>query len=293
MNQQAATTHSIGAPPKPGPHQPRQPQFKVSTVLSLVLIVAIGGYIIAPLASLAIRAFAGAWYYPHLLPSVWSLKFWIATFQDANAMHSIVLSFLFAPIVTAVSAAVCLPAAYAFARRNFPLKRSMMMSLFAINSFPKMGLYIAIASLFYVLNIMGTFVGVVLIQMLNTLVLMTWIPSAAFASVPRSLEEAALDLGASKFTTFWRVTFPLARPGILLAVILTFLSSIDDAQGTFLVGLPKYITMPVRMYSLISNYPGAETAVFSILLALPSLVLLALVRKQLFSGTLASGYRLR
>jgi len=51
--------------------------------------------------------------------------------------------------------------------------------------------------------------------------------------------------------------------------------------------------MPVQMYSLVSDYPGTATAVFALLLTIPSLVLLVLVRKHVFSSTLAEGYRLR
>lgn len=119
------------------------------------------------------------------------------------------------------------------------------------------------------------------------------IPAAAFSSVPASLEEAARDAGAGRWRTFWRVTFPLARPGLLVAAILAFLASLDEAQGTYLVGLPHYLTMPVEMYSLVSSYPGPATAVFSLVLAAPSLVLLLAIRKHVFSGTLAEGYRLR
>ncbi len=44
----------------------------------------------------------------------------------------------------------------------------------------------------------------------------------------RHLEEAAMDLGANEWTTFWRVTFPLILPGILSAALLAFSLSIDD-----------------------------------------------------------------
>jgi putative spermidine/putrescine transport system permease protein len=256
-------------------------------------VAALAVFILGPVLILLVSAFALEWYYPSLVPQVWSLQWWGTILHGAHFLHAIALSFTFAPVVTLVSAAICLPAAYAFARVDFPGKRAMMMVIFATNAFPKMGLYIAMAGLFYAFNLMGTFPGVVIVQLLNTLVTMTWIPAASFSAVPRSLEEAARDVGASRWKTFWKVTFPLARPGIVVAAILTFLSSLDEAQGTFLIGAPKYITMPVKMYTLVSSYPAAASAVFAILLTLPSLVLLLFIRKYLFSETLASGYRLR
>jgi putative spermidine/putrescine transport system permease protein len=265
----------------------------VRTSASGLLLVGLGLFIVAPLLMLTLWAFADYWFFPSAFPSVWALSWWKTVFNGGNLSSAVMWSFIFAPTVMLVSAVVCLPAAYVFARKDFPGKRAMMMTLFATNAFPKMGLYIAMASVLYSLNLMGTFVGVVIIQLLNTLVVMTWIPAAAFASVPPSLEEAARDAGAGPWRTFFKVTFPLARPGIVVAMILAFLASFDEAQGTFLVGVPNYLTMPVQMYSLVSDYPGPATAVFAILLTIPSLVLLVLVRKHVFSSTLAQGYRLR
>jgi putative spermidine/putrescine transport system permease protein len=86
---------------------------------------------------------------------------------------------------------------------------------------------------------------------------------------------------------------PLARSGILVALILAFLASLDEAQGTLLVGTPDYITMPVQMYSLVTGYPQQAAAVFSIVLSIPSFILLLLVRRHIIGGSLAAGFRLR
>jgi spermidine/putrescine transport system permease protein len=51
---------------------------------------------------------------------------------------------------------------------------------------------------------------------------------ARLANFPRHLEEAAMDLGANEWTTFWKVTFPLILPGIVAAALLAFSLSIDD-----------------------------------------------------------------
>ncbi|NUR92887.1 MAG: ABC transporter permease subunit [Nonomuraea sp.] len=250
-------------------------------------------FVLGPLVWLSLRAFAESWVYPNLLPEQWTLRWWETVFADSELGSSIRLSFVFAPVTVLVSSVICLPAAYAFARYDFPGRRIMLLSLFATNAFPKMGLFVTIAGLFYSLQIMGTFVGVVVIHVLGTLVLMTWIPAAAFAAVPRSLEEAARDAGAGPIRTFFSVTFPIAAPGILVAMIMAFLASFDEAQGTFLVGTPTYITMPTEMYTLVLNYPEQAAAVFSILLSVPSVLLMMLVRKHVMGGRLAEGFQLR
>jgi putative spermidine/putrescine transport system permease protein len=261
--------------------------------LVIALVISLGVFIIGPLLVLVVWAFADSWFYPALAPQVWTLTWWHRVLSDAHFGSTVLLSFTFAPIVTLLSAVICLPAAYAFSRFEFPGKRVMFIGLFATNAFPKMGLYIAMASLLYAIHLMDTFWGVVLVQLINTVVVMTWIPSAAFSAVPRSLEEAARDAGAGPFRTFWHVTLPLARPGIIVALIQAFLASFDEAQGTFLVGTPDYITMPVQMYSMVTNYPQQAAAVFSIILTLPSLILMLIIRRYVVGGYLAAGFRMK
>lgn len=265
----------------------------VGPVLSIAFVIVLGIFVLGPLLWLGVRAFATTWTYPNLMPDGWTLQWWNTVFQDPNLKSSVVLSFQFAFVTMIVSAVLCLPAAYAFSRFDFPGRRVFLIGLFATNAFPKMGLFVALASLFYAFNLMSTFVGVVIVHVLGTVVFMTWIPAAAFSAVPRSYEEAARDAGAGRFTVLRKVTLPLALPGITVALIMSFLASFDEAQGTYLVGNPEYITMPTQMYSLVLNYPPQVAAVFSILLAIPSAVLLLLVRKHVMGGQLAEGFQIR
>ena len=250
-------------------------------------------FIFGPLAWLSLRAFTQSWTFPALLPSHWTLSWWPRVFQNAQLSSSVRLSFEFAFSTVGVAALVCLPAAYAFGRYDFPGRRFFLISLFATNAFPQIGLFVTIASLFYTLKLIETFLGVVIVHILGTIVFMTWIPAASFAAVPRSLEEAARDVGARSWRVFARITLPMAGPGIIVAMIMSFLASFDEAQGTFLVGAPTYLTMPIEMYSLVLNYPSQAAAVFAIVLSIPSVVLLLLVRKWVMGGYLAEGFQLK
>jgi len=258
--------------------------------MGVILVLALGAFMLLPIATMVMWAFADKWHFPGLIPQRFSIRWWKWVFENGNVGRAMVYSFTTAPVVTLLSAVVCVPAAYSFSRMRFPLKRFLFVSLLATNAFPKFGLYISIATLFYRLGLMNTFAGVVLVQLINTLVFMTWIPSAGFDSVGRELEEAARDAGASRWRVFWRVTLPLAMPSIIVAAILAFIAAFDEAQGTLVVGAPKITTMPVLMYTLVANYPEPVSAVFSILLATPSVVLLLIARRYLLAGYLAAGF---
>ncbi len=250
-------------------------------------------FILGPLFWLGIHAFVTNWTYPNLYPDGWTLHWWTRVFDDSALETAIRNSLIISPIVVVVSMLICLPAAYAAGRMNYPGRKIFLIGMFAANSFPKIGLFASIATLYYALNLIGTFVGVVIIQLLGTIIYMTWIPAAAFAAVPRNLEEAARDAGASKFRVFRTITLRLAMPGILVAVVMSFLASFDEAQGSYLVGAPQIFTMPTEMYSLVQNYPIQVAAVFSLLLAFPSVLLITLARKHIIGGQLAEGFQIK
>jgi len=80
---------------------------------------------------------------------------------------------------------------------------------------------------------------------------------ARVAGFDRRLEEAAMDLGANEWTTFWKVTFPLIFPGILAAAMLAFSLSIDDFVITnFVSGTTN--TFPIWVYGVIRNALPAQ-----------------------------------
>ncbi|BDP44472.1 ABC transporter permease (plasmid) [Deinococcus aetherius] len=259
--------------------------------LALIFVLAFGAFLLLPLWTLLLWAVAERWNFPGLVPQQFGLRWWTWVFQNADVSKAAFWSFTTAPTVTLLAALICLPAAYAFARFEFPLKRPFYVALLAANAFPRIGLYIAIAAFFFRFGLIGTFWGVVLVQLMNTLVVMTWIPAAAFAAVPREMEEAARDVGASPLQVFFTVTLPIALPGILVALILTFLGSLDEAQATLIVGAPDVTTLPVLMYTLVSSYPEPVGAVFSVLLAAPSVILLVVARRYLLAGYLAAGFK--
>jgi putative spermidine/putrescine transport system permease protein len=259
--------------------------------MGLILVLALSTFLLLPLLTLLLWAFTDEWRYPSVIPQTFSLRWWDWVLTNGDVGSAVRYSFMTAPVVTLLSAVICLPAAYAFSRFRFPLRRTLFISLLAANAFPKIGLYVAIATLFFRLNLMGTYWGVVLIQLVGTLVVMVWIPAAGFDSVSRDLEDAARDAGAGPLRVFWKITLPLAMPAIIVAAFIAFIAAFDEAQGTLIVGSPTIVTMPTLMYTLVVNYPQPVGAIFSILLSAPSVILLLIARRFLLAGYLAAGFK--
>jgi spermidine/putrescine transport system permease protein len=113
---------------------------------------------------------------------------------------------------------------------------------------------------------------------------------ARFAALPRSLSEAAMDLGASEWTTFRRVMLPLAIPAITSAFLLSFLTSFDEFIVAYFLAGPD-ATLPIFIWGQL-RFPNT----LPVVMALGSVILAAsiaiataaeLIRRRGVSGAIA------
>jgi putative spermidine/putrescine transport system permease protein len=256
-----------------------------------LLLAALIIFVLGPLVCVMVWAFADVWRPPAFLPAEWGVKYWALVLARADVRQALPVSLIISAIVTLLSAVVCLPAAYAFARLEFPGKRWLLLSFIAVNAFPRFPLYVSIAVFFLSAGLIGTYTAVVLVQLVFTLLFMIWIPAAAFRGVDPRMEEAARDVGASHLTVLLRITLPQAAPAIGAALLLTFVNTFYDVDGALLVGVPDVRTLPIIMLSLITGQIIVQYgAVLSVMLWVPSLVLLLFARRLFESRSFAAGF---
>lgn len=101
----------------------------------------------------------------------------------------------------------------------------------------------------------------------------------AVHGVPASLELAAASLGSSRWRTFWRVTVPLARPGIVAGLVLAWARSLGEfgATITFAGNYPGTTrTLPLEIYTQLAGNSDTAYVVSAVLLAVSLLVLVGL-----------------
>jgi spermidine/putrescine transport system permease protein len=96
---------------------------------------------------------------------------------------------------------------------------------------------------------------------------------ARLADFDLSVEEAAQDLGANEWTTFWRITVPLLMPGIISGALLAFTLSIDDFVISFFVNGKGWTTLPIYIWTSIKRGITPEINAISAVLLLFSIVL--------------------
>jgi ABC-type spermidine/putrescine transport system permease subunit II len=244
--------------------------------------------VFGPLANLALWAAAEQWYFPHKLPVTYGTRFWEQVFKPrGDALASLVTSVWIALATVAASLALAIPAGYALARLKLPWRTAILLAFLLPQAFPSLAVYINIARLFYEFRLNGTMAGVILVHTVHGLVFAVWITAAAFAAVDQDLELAARNLGASGPRTFLTVSLPLAAPGITASAIFVFLESLDEFTGTFFVGVPDVITLPLLMFtaSIAGNYQIA--AITALILLIPSVAFMLFIERFLKADVLS------
>lgn len=94
--------------------------------------------------------------------------------------------------------------------------------------------------------------------------------SGILSSIDASVEDAACNMGASRWHTFWTVTFPLSLPGIISGCLLVFIQSLEDFSNPATVG-GEFSTLSIEVYQIITgSYDMQKGSVLALLLLLPA-----------------------
>lgn len=156
-------------------------------------------------------------------------------------------------------------AALALQRFNFKLKTLTQVSLYIPIVIPEIvmgiGILVLFSQLFTLINGALGITGdarlgmglqtVIVSHIAFSIPFVTLVVQARLQGFDKSIEEAAMDLGANELVTFWRVTFPTILPGILSGGLLAFTLSLDDFVITFFTTGPGSTTLPIYVYGLL------------------------------------------
>jgi putative spermidine/putrescine transport system permease protein len=123
----------------------------------------------------------------------------------------------------------------------------------------------------------GTIPGIIIAQSAFTIPFVIRAAAAGQAHFDPSVEEAALNLGATPFQTFFRVTLPLLVPGIVSGAIFAFVMSFDDVPVALFIGGGDAMTFPVKIYTSVEFNFDADLMAISTLVVIGSLIVMLLL----------------
>ena len=191
------------------------------------------------------------------LVTVWSgfsLHWWQALLHNEAMLSAAWLSLRVALVSATLSALLGLAAGYALARARFPGRMLFGGLVIAPMVMPEVVMGISMLLLFVgSQQFLGGpdrgFLTIVVAHTTFSLSFVAIVVQARLADFDRSLEEAAMDLGATPWTTFRTVTLPLIAPAVGSGWLLAFTLSLDDLIMTQFVAGASTQTLPMRVYS--------------------------------------------
>ena len=207
----------------------------------------------------------------------------IATSSSAGILPALNNSLLIAAISTLLATIFGTMLALALERFHFPGRKAVEALLFLPMIVPEITIGISLLVFFtLVFRIVENLTGIRLNLGLPTVIIghvafnisfVTITVRARLAELDPILEQAAFDLGANEWRTFWRITFPLIWPGIFSAVLLAFTLSLDDFVVTFFTTGVGSMTLPLLVYGMIKFAVTPAINAISTLMLLASLLL--------------------
>jgi multiple sugar transport system permease protein len=192
---------------------------------------------------------------------------------------------------TVISLAIGMSGGYAFARYRFKGKGGWFLGLMLTRTVPGVALSLPLFFLYAQVGLIDTHAGMILAYTALNIPFTIWLIDGFFRQVPKDLAEAAQIDGCTRWQAFWRVEFPLARPGIASAGIFAFLTSWNEfALASQLTRSTDSKTLPVGLLDYTAEFTidWRGMCALAVIMIIPALVLTYAVQKHLVSG-LTSG----
>lgn len=187
---------------------------------------------------------------------------------------------------------VALPAAYAFSRFNFRGKGVWMMALLAFQMISPLVIMVPLYRYMNKLGLIDTHFGVIMVYIALGVPLASWLLKGSIDTIPKSLDEAALIDGCTRFSVFWRIILPLSGPGIASVFIITVIAGWAQFLVPFLL-LTRNDLLPIGVG--IFDFKGMQTDSSIQLLAAACLIsvvpaiIVFLALQRLILGAMTSG----
>jgi multiple sugar transport system permease protein len=197
-------------------------------------------------------------------------------------LNSIVISFG----AVALSVAAGIPAAYALARFDFPLKNALAFVFMSFRFVPFIVFVIPLYRLYQLFGLYNTHTGLILAYQLITLPFTIWMLRSFFQEIPLEIQDAAKIDGCSWLGVLTRVILPLSMPGISVTVILGFIFCWNAFNYPLMLAGRQTFPVTVGAIQFISyeQVLWGQMAAATIISALPQLVLSLMVQKYIVRG---------
>lgn len=250
----------------------RQPLLLASVVLTILLLLL---FVVYPLLKVLIFSLTDA-------DGNFSLANLVTILTTSRYLAVFGRTMLLGIIVAIIATFIGYIFAYTITRTNVPCKKFLktiatlpilsppfILSLSIIFLFGKQGFITKTLMGITGNNVYGMG-SLVVVQVMSFFPIAYLTLSGILSSIDASVEDAACNMGASRWHTFWTVTFPLSLPGIISGCLLVFIQSLEDFSNPATIG-GEFSTLSIEVYQIITgSYDMQKGSVLALLLLLPA-----------------------
>ena len=215
-------------------------------------------------------------------------------FRDVFARNNFLLYLWNSILVTGgavlVGLIVGVPAGYGIARAK-SAKFAFLILIARIT--PALSYLIPLFLVFQIIGLNGTITALLVTHLVITVPIIVWVMIGYFENVPMELEDAALVDGASPWQGFLHIALPLAKPGIIVGAILSFIFSWNNFIFSVVLGGKTTRTLPSAIYNVLTfeQISWGPLAAAALLVTLPVLLLTVVAQRQIVAGLSAGGLK--
>jgi multiple sugar transport system permease protein len=204
-------------------------------------------------------------------------------FGEQDFLKYFMNSTIVGTLAVGLSLVLGLPAAYSISR--YAQKKLAVFILLA-RLMPGISFLLPWYIIFSRLDLMDSYVALVLSHILIALPIVVWIMTTYFNSIPREMEESAMVDGATRQYAFWAIILPLSGPGIITATTLSFIFSWNNFMFSQVLSMEKTKTLPIAVYNFLSyaevDWGGVMAAAVAIMA--PAIILTMIFQKYVVKG---------
>jgi ABC-type glycerol-3-phosphate transport system permease component len=230
-----------------------------------------------------------------LLPDHLHVSAYVDDFTQQHFLTPLVNSAIVALGTTVVTIIVASLAGYALARIAIRGAGAILGFILLAGFFPVLAMIGPLFLLFRDLHLLDSVYPLIVVYLVYTLPIATWLLRNFFAQIPRDLEEAALVDGASRLQALRKVVVPVAVPGVFTAAILSFILAWNDfAFAVSFLQTPGHFTAPLAIVTFGQSqfqvfYNRIDAAV--VIISIPIALLVLLAQRRIVSGLTAGSFR--
>jgi len=228
---------------------------------------------------------------PSLIPKNLWLGWYKNVFSSSNVPQYFLNSIIVSSTVMVITVVVSSLGAYSLTRFKYKGRNFLSHLILCTYIFPPILLMLPLNTILNGLNLIDTYLGIILAHLTITIPLGIWMMRSFFEAIPRELEEAGMIDGLSKVGVFRKIAVPMSGIAIFSIGLFSFIQSWNEYlySSIFLISVNRK-TLPIGIREFIAHYDirWGEIMATSVLISIPVIVIFISIQKYFIAG-LTSG----